>query len=66
MSATAKEKPALLVIDMVRDNFDAGRKLPITPLARETIAPLNRLSGLFRRRSWPVGPRSPRRAGLAV
>ena len=54
MSATAKEKPALLVIDMVRDNFDAGRKLPITPLARETIAPLNRLSGLFRQRSWPV------------
>jgi nicotinamidase/pyrazinamidase len=54
MSKTAKEKPALLIIDMVKDNFDAARKLSITPLARETIAPLNQLSGLFRERRWPV------------
>lgn len=54
MSKTAKEKPALLIIDMVKDNFDAARELPITPLARETIAPLNQLSGLFRKQHWPV------------
>jgi nicotinamidase/pyrazinamidase len=54
MSATASETPALIVIDMVRDNFDDTRKLPITPLARETIAPLNKLSGLFRKQCWPV------------
>ena len=54
MPATPTEKPALLIIDMVKDNFDDTRKLPITPLARETIAPLNRLCGLFRMRGWPV------------
>jgi nicotinamidase/pyrazinamidase len=54
MHAISKEKPALIIIDMVKDNFDAARELPITPLARETIAPLNRLSGLFRRQRWPV------------
>ena len=54
MSASAKEKAALIVIDMVKDNFDVTRKLPVTPLARETIAPLNSLSALFRKRCWPV------------
>jgi len=54
MSTRTKEMPALLIIDMVKDNFDAARKLPITPLARETIAPLNKLSGLFRKQRWPV------------
>jgi nicotinamidase-related amidase len=49
-----KDKPALIVIDMVKDNFDDFRKLPITPLARKIIAPLNHLSGLFRERGWPV------------
>ena len=49
-----KGKPALLVIDMVKDNFDESRKLPITPLARKIIAPLNHLSGLFRGHGWPV------------
>jgi nicotinamidase-related amidase len=48
------ERPALLVIDMVKDNFDETRNLPITALARETIAPLNRLSSLFRKQNWPV------------
>jgi nicotinamidase-related amidase len=43
-----------LIIDMVKDNFAAERHLPITPLAREIIAPINRLSGEFRRRNWPV------------
>ena len=49
-----RDKPALIVIDMVKDNFDDSRKLPITPIARKIIAPLNHLSGLFRERGWPV------------
>jgi len=48
------EIPALLVIDMVKDNFDAARNLPITTQARKIIAPINRLIGEFRRRNWPV------------
>ena len=47
-------KPALIIIDMVKDNFDETRKLPITSLARETLAPLNQLSSLFRKQNWPV------------
>ncbi|MGD8386483.1 MAG: isochorismatase family cysteine hydrolase [Desulfobacteraceae bacterium] len=47
-------RPALLVIDMVRDNFDASRGLPITPLAREIIGPINQLSRAFRAHGWPV------------
>jgi len=49
-----KEKPALLIIDMVKDNFDTTKKLPITSFARETIEPLNRLIRTFRRHQWPV------------
>jgi nicotinamidase-related amidase len=48
------DKPALIVIDMLKDNFEDARKLPITPLTREIIAPLNHMSGLFRERGWPV------------
>lgn len=48
------EKPALLIIDMVKDNFDDTKKLPITPFARETIAPINDLIGVFRKNGWPV------------
>lgn len=54
MTPQQTEKPALIIIDMVKDNFDETRKLPITSFARETIAPLNRLSSLFRRHNWPV------------
>ena len=54
MEAQSSERPALLIIDMVKDNFDAGRKLPITPLAREIIAPLNHLIGVFRKYRWPI------------
>lgn len=51
---SSPDRPALLVIDMVKDNFVAQRNLPITPLARKIIEPINRLSGEFRRRNWPV------------
>ena len=49
-----KEKPALLIIDMVKDNFDTTKKIPITSFARETIEPLNHLIRTFRSRQWPV------------
>jgi nicotinamidase-related amidase len=49
-----QERPALLVIDMVKDNFDEAKKLPITPLARAIIPTLNLLARLFRGRGWPV------------
>ncbi len=48
------DKPALIIIDMVKDNFDDARQLPITGTARKIIAPLNDLSGYFRDRGWPV------------
>jgi nicotinamidase-related amidase len=54
MQPVAKEKPALLVIDMIKDNFDPSKKLPITPFAREIIQPLNGLIGVFRQRDFPV------------
>lgn len=48
------ETPTLLVIDMVKDNFDRKKHLAITPLAEKTIEPINRLSRAFRRKGWPV------------
>jgi len=49
-----EEKPALLIIDMVKDNLDKSRPVPITPLARRLFDPINRLTGAFRNASWPV------------
>jgi nicotinamidase-related amidase len=54
MKPPITDRPALIIIDMVKDNFDNSRKLPITPIARKIIAPLNHLSRLFRERGWPV------------
>ena len=48
------DTPALLIIDMVRDNFDENRNLPITPFARAVIDPLNQLIGAFRGQGWPI------------
>jgi nicotinamidase-related amidase len=48
------EKPALIIIDMVKDNFDETKKLPITPLAVRIIAPLNHVIGVFRAHRWPI------------
>jgi nicotinamidase-related amidase len=39
---------------MVRDNFAASRNLPITPFARATIAPLNKMIEVFRGQKWPI------------
>jgi nicotinamidase-related amidase len=48
------ELPALLVIDMVKDNFTEEKNLPITSFAKNIIAPINRLSDCFRQNDWPV------------
>jgi nicotinamidase-related amidase len=54
MLSSHTEKPALLIIDMVKDNFDDDRNLPITPLARQIIDPINALTRAFRNNQWPV------------
>ena len=48
------ERPALLIIDMVRETFDDSNKYPITPFARKIVDPINRLSAIFRSKNWPV------------
>ena len=54
MNSENREIPALLIIDMLKDNFDAKKKLPITPLALQIIEPLNRTIGVFRAHQWPI------------
>jgi nicotinamidase-related amidase len=54
MKEQSPELPALLIIDMVKDNFDEKRSLPITPFARAVLAPLNKLIGAFRSQQWPI------------
>jgi len=48
------ERPALLIIDMVKDNLDERRPVPITSLARRLFDPINTLVRAFRKASWPV------------
>ncbi len=48
------EFPVLLIIDMVKDNFDPKKNLPITPLAQKTIDPINRTIRTFREKNWPI------------
>jgi len=54
MQDTDKDRPALLIIDMVKDNFDEARRLSITPLARAIIPSINETIGWFRDRNWPI------------
>lgn len=54
MEQQVPEKPALLIIDMVKDTFDEAHRLPITPIARQTIAPINALIAGFRKKAWPI------------
>lgn len=54
MERPAKEKPALLIIDMVKDNLDAEHPFPITSFALEIVSPINRLINTFRKQRWPV------------
>jgi len=39
----ALKRPALLLIDMVKDNFEEEKNLPITPFGRRIIDHLNQL-----------------------
>jgi hypothetical protein len=39
----ALERPALLLIDMVKDNFEEEKNLPITRFGKRIIDPLNQL-----------------------
>jgi len=54
MKKQVNETPALLIIDMVKDNFIESRNLPITPFARAAIEPLNKLIEVFRGQKWPI------------
>jgi nicotinamidase/pyrazinamidase len=54
MERPAKEKPALLIIDMVKDNLDPEHPHPITPFALQLIPRINSLIGMFRKHGWPV------------
>lgn len=54
METSHKDKPALLIIDMVKDNFIEERKLPITPLAKKLFDPINNSSAFFRKQGYPV------------
>ena len=49
-----EEKPALLIIDMVKDYFKDENNYPITPLARKIIPPTNILIRQFRKQGFPV------------
>jgi nicotinamidase-related amidase len=51
---TEKERPALLIIDMVKDNLDDDQGYAITSLARGITGPINRLIAVFRENGWPV------------
>jgi len=48
------ERPAFIIIDMVKDNFDESKKLPIIKFAKRIIDPINKLIAEFRKRNWPI------------
>ena len=48
------EKPALIIIDMVKDYFAEDKGYPITSLAREIIPSINRTIAQFRGKRFPV------------
>ncbi len=54
MEHAAKEKPALLIIDMVKDNTDPEHPFPITPFALAIMPAINDLAASFRQYGWPV------------
>ena len=52
MEIEKRERPSLLIIDMVKETFK--RNLPITPFATQIIAPINSLITVFRKGGWPI------------
>jgi nicotinamidase-related amidase len=53
-SETRVEIPALLIIDMVKDNFDRRKNPPVMPFAETIVEPINRIRKGFKARGWPV------------
>ncbi len=49
-----RNKPALLIIDMVKDNLEPEQPLPITEAAGKIVTPINDLIKVFREQNWPV------------
>ncbi|MBN2358814.1 MAG: cysteine hydrolase [Deltaproteobacteria bacterium] len=47
-------QPAIIVVDMVKDNFLENTRNPITPLARAVLPRVNELTAGARERGWPV------------
>lgn len=47
-------KPAVVIVDMLRDTLEADKRLPITELARAICPVINRLTEFARARSIPV------------
>jgi nicotinamidase/pyrazinamidase len=54
MNNHSSDKPALLIIDMVKDSLDPNKNLPVTPLAMQIVEPITRLAQSFRKALWPV------------
>ncbi|MGI6329204.1 MAG: cysteine hydrolase family protein [Dethiobacteria bacterium] len=54
MEWLSKDKPCLLIIDMVKDSLDFEHPFPITPFAMQIVPPINKLIGTFRKQGWPV------------
>jgi len=47
-------KPAIIVVDMVKDNFHDKDHLPLTAQARAMVPPLNRLLRASRKKGAPI------------
>lgn len=54
MKKQSIEKPALLIIDMVKDNLNPEHPYPITEAALGIVPAINNTIKLFRSQDWPV------------
>lgn len=54
MTDREPERPALIIVDMVKDNFEESKMLPITTFAKRIIDPINRVIGAFREQQWSI------------
>ena len=54
MTGRERERPVLIIVDMVKDNFEESKRLPITTFAKQIIDPINRVIGAFREQEWPI------------
>jgi nicotinamidase-related amidase len=54
MDNVRDDKPALLIIDMVKDTFGHRPELPIAAAGRALIAPINQMAAAFRAAGHPV------------